>query len=29
MDISPTALAAVLPSYLGRFRKAGQFSRAS
>ncbi len=29
MDISPTALAAVLPSYLGRFRKSGQFTRAS
>jgi NADH dehydrogenase len=29
LGISPTALAAVLPSYLGRFRKAGQFTRAS
>ncbi len=27
LGISPTALAAVLPSYLGRFRKAGQFTR--
>ena len=29
LGISPTALAAVLPSYLGRFRKAGQFTRAA
>lgn len=27
LDITPTALAAVLPTYLWRFRKAGQFTR--
>lgn len=27
LDISPSALAAVLPTYLWRFRKAGQFTR--
>jgi NADH dehydrogenase len=27
LGISPTSLEAILPTYLSRFRKAGQFSR--